>query len=74
MTCADKQRKVCNNDEISKEAFAIMFKEFDIGRRLDHPGIIKTMHFLKLSQYSRSKSGYDNEFHMFIEYMEGGNL
>ena len=51
-----------------------MFKEFDIGRRLDHPGIVKTMYFLKMSQFSKKLSGYNNEFHIFLEYMEGGSL
>ena len=48
-TCVDKLRKVINNDTIAKDAYQIMFKEFDIGRRLNHPGIVKTIYFLKLS-------------------------
>ena len=51
-----------------------MFKEFDIGRRLNHPGIVKTIYFLKLTEYDPSIKGNNNEFHIFQEFMEGGSL
>ena len=63
-----------NNTEISNDVYTSMLKEFDIGRRLDHPGIIKTMYFLKLSTFNKSFGGYNNVFHILLEYMKGGNL
>jgi hypothetical protein len=47
MTCVIKQCKVLNNEKLAREAFCEMFKEFEMTRKITHPGIVKTMYFLK---------------------------
>jgi len=47
MICVDKLQKVFNNEEICKQKFQEMYKEFRIGCSLDHPNIVKYHYFLR---------------------------
>ena len=75
MTCVVKQCKVLNNDSLAKEEFTSMFKEFEMQRMLNHPGIVKTMYFLKRTKPGGPR-GRDKEleFDILLEHMAGGNL
>lgn len=49
-----------------------MFSEFEMHRALSHPGIVKTMYFLKRS-CGRAQDT-ELEFNIMLEHMAGGNL
>jgi len=52
-----------------------MFKEFEMQRMLNHPGIVKTMYFLKRTrQQGGRKREKEQEFDILLEHMAGGNL
>lgn len=70
IVCVDKLRRVYNNLEMSEQVFKDMYREFSIGCTLNHPGIVEYKYFVRQSA-SRTK---DEEFHIFIELMDGGNL
>lgn len=40
ITCVNKLKKAFNNPELSVQFFEEMYKEFSIGRMLEHPGIV----------------------------------
>lgn len=66
--CVIKMRKVLNNDKLCAQIFASMFREFEIGRKLDHAGIIKNMYFVR-----RRNEADEQENLIMLEVMEGGN-
>lgn len=75
MQCVVKQCKVLNNDNLAKEEFTSMFKEFEMQRMLNHPGIVKTMYFLKRTKQGGARgSERELEFDILLEHMKGGNL
>ena len=77
MTCVVKQCKVLNNDALAKEEFINMFKEFEMQRMLNHPGIVKTMYFLKRTKQGGTRGRErekELEFDILLEHMAGGNL
>ena len=74
MTAVEKCFKVTNNPFIAKEKFAAMFKEFEIGRKLRHPGIVETLFFVRQSKYLEALGGNKEKFYIIMELMEGGNL
>ena len=52
-----------------------MFKEFEMQRMLNHPGIVKTMYFLKRTRtVNGRKRDKELEFDILLEHMAGGNL
>ena len=74
MTAVDKCFKITNNTAIAKEKFKSMFKEYEIGRKLKHPGIVKTLFFARQSKYLEALGGNKEKLHIIMELMEGGNL
>ena len=52
--------------------FQEMYKEFSIGCTLNHPSIINYKYFVR--QHSLQHGDKEQEFHIFMELMEGGNL
>jgi len=73
MTCVIKQNKVLNNDKLAREAFCEMFKEFEMTRKINHPGIVKTMYFLKRTKPA-PRGQQVLECNILLEHMAGGNL
>lgn len=67
-TCVIKLRKVLNNDDLSKSIFVNMFREFEIGRQLNHPGIIKNLYYVR-----RKNDSDEQENAILLELMSGGN-
>ena len=67
-TCVIKLRKVLNNDRLSESIFISMFREFEIGRQLSHPGIIKNLYFVR-----KKNDSDEQEIALLLELMEGGN-
>lgn len=55
---------------MAQTVFAEMYREFSIGCTLNHPGIVNYRYFIRQTN-AKSK---EEEFHTFIELMEGGNL
>ena len=45
-----------------------MFREFEIGRQLNHPGIIKNLFYVR-----RRNDADEQENALLLELMEGGN-
>ena len=66
--CVSKLKKILNNEEMCEVEFRSMFKEFEIGCKLDHPGILKMLYFVR-----RCNSDGEQELHMLCEHMKGGN-
>ena len=73
MTCVVKQCKVLNNEQLAIEEFSSMFAEFECQRALNHPGIVRTMYFLKRTRTVQRKEK-EIEFDILLEHMAGGNL
>ena len=67
-TCVIKLRKVLNNQTLCESIFVSMFREFEIGRQLNHPGIIKNLYFVR----KRNESD-EQELAILLELMQGGN-
>jgi len=65
-------KKVFNNEQISSEVFAEMYKEFKIGCALAHEGIVKYLYFVRMNSAINKRK--EQEFHILIEQMDGGNL
>ena len=59
-----------NNPELSEKILNEMHREFLMGRNLTHENIINYRYFTKIKKQS---SGYE-EYHIVMEYMEGGSL
>ena len=74
MTAVEKCFKVTNNLFIAKEKFKSMFQEFEIGRKLQHQGIVKTLFFVRQSKFLEALNGNKEKFYIIMELMEGGNL
>ena len=51
MIAVEKCFKITNNPFIAKEKFVSMFKEFEIGRKLKHPGIVNSLFFIRQTKY-----------------------
>ena len=69
-----KTCKVLNNDELAKGQFCEMFNEFEMQRVLTHPGIVRTMYFLKRTKVAAKGKETEIEFDILLEHMAGGNL
>ena len=74
MTAVEKCFKITNNQFIAKEKFVSMFKEFEIGRKLKHPGIVNSLFFIRQTKYIEVLDGYKEKLYIIMELMEGGNL
>ena len=74
MTAVEKCFKITNNPFIAKEKFISMFKEFEIGRKLKHPGIVNSLFFIRQTKYIEALDGYKEKLFIIMELMEGGNL
>ena len=70
--CVCKMISVLNNEPLAAQTFQQMFKEFSIGCKLRHPGIIEYMYFVRRDSPKMGKR--EQEFHIIMELMEGGNL
>ena len=68
-TCVAKIRKVLNNDKLSQQVFENMFREFEIGRQLRHPSIIKNLFYVR-----RKNDANEQENAILLELMAGGNV
>ena len=62
-----------NNEKLAKESFVEMFKEFEMTRKITHPGIVKTMYFLKRTKPA-PRGQKELECNILLEHMAGGNL
>lgn len=51
------------------KVFDDMYREFSIGCTLNHPGIVEYKYFVRQTAHKS-----EQEFHIFIELMDGGNL
>ena len=67
-TCVIKLRKILNNDNLCKDIFVSMFREFEIGRQLSHPNIIKNLYYVR-----KRNDAEEQENAILLELMEGGN-
>ena len=67
-TCVIKLRKILNNDNLCKDIFVSMFREFEIGRQLSHPNIIKNLYYVR-----KRNDADEQENAILLELMEGGN-
>lgn len=47
-----------------------MSKEFNLAKDLVHPNIVQYKHFIR----KRGKADEEEEFHIVMEYMRGGDL
>ena len=65
-------KKVFNNEKIAQDVFAEMYKEFEIGCALAHEGIVKYLYFVRMDSAANKRK--EQEFHILIEMMDGGNL
>ena len=72
--CVIKQSKVLNNDKLAQESFVDMFKEFEMQRRIQHEGIVKTMYFLKRTKPGKRRGEEEMELNLILEHMQGGDL
>jgi hypothetical protein len=72
LSCVDKMKKIFNNEKIAEEVFSEMYKEFKIGCALAHSGIVKYLYFVRM--FSNANKRKEQEFHILIEMMNGGNL
>ena len=70
--CVDKLHKVFNNEQITNQKFQEMYKEFMIGCSLQHPGVVRYLYFIR--QNSRKHGAKEQEFHILLEFCQGGNL
>lgn len=66
----DKNKKVFNNEVLAEEVLNEMFSEFYIAKDLDHPHIIEYKYFMK----SYSEKTKFHEFHILMEYLDGGDM
>ena len=67
-TCVIKLRKILNNDRLCESIFLNMFREFEIGRQLSHPNIIKNLYYVR-----KKNDSDEQENAILLELMEGGN-
>ena len=61
-------RKILNNDKLCESIFINMFREFEIGRQLNHPGIVRNLYYVR-----RKNESEEQENAILLELMEGGN-
>ena len=47
-----------------------MYKEFNIAKDLNHKNVVQYKHFIR----QKGQKQKEEEFHIIIEHMEGGNL
>lgn len=66
---------------MSEKVFGDMYREFSIGCTLDHPGIVQYKYFVRQQAKASGQQpmhvnphAREQEFHIFIELMDGGNL
>jgi serine/threonine protein kinase len=55
---------------MAEKVFEDMYREFSIGCTLSHPNIVDYKYFVRQS----ASKNQEQEFHIFIELMDGGNL
>ena len=67
-TCVSKLRKIYKNPAMCEDRFKEMFKEFEIGSRLNHSGLLKMLYFAR-----RCSPEGEQELHLLCELMGGGN-
>jgi serine/threonine protein kinase len=65
---------ILKNPKESKKAFLSSFYEFEIGRKLKHPGIVQYLNFVRIGPHWQKASDENDEFHILIEYMPGKSL
>lgn len=63
-------KKVTNNEELAQQVMNEMYKEFSIAKDLLHPNIVSYKYFVR----KRGDRDRDEEFHIILELLEGGNL
>jgi hypothetical protein len=69
--CVDKLITILKNKKESERAFAGLFEEFQIGRKLNHPGVVQYYNFARIGPHWSKTSNQNDEFHVLIEYMPG---
>ena len=72
--CVDKQIKILKNKPESEKAFISSYKEFEIGSKLNHPGIVQYINFVRIGPQWNKAGDEDDEFHILLEYMPGKSL
>lgn len=63
-------KKVTNNEELAQQVMNEMYKEFSIAKDLLHPNIVNYKLFVR----RRGDRENEEEFHIILELLEGGNL
>lgn len=65
-----KMKKVHNNEVLAQKVMNEMYKEYAIARNLVHPNIVSYKYFVRKG----GEKSNEEEFHIILELLEGGNL
>ena len=65
---ASKLREVYNNNALSNQALRESYYEYNLSKSLNHPNIIKYLHFVKSTKEST------DQYHIIMELIKGKNL
>ena len=63
-------KKVHNNEVLAQRVMNEMYKEYAIARNLVHPNIVSYKYFVRKG----GEKTNEEEFHIILELLEGGNL